>query len=80
MRHETRKIDRTPEEKARLQAIRDKFQRERPGPKAIAASGEYGPPIPTCLYFALAVFRKRLRDRRPLDELGPGADPKPEAL
>ena len=64
MRQETRKIDRTPEEKTRLRAIREKFQRERPGPKAIAASGDYGPPIPTDAFFAVAALLKRLRELR----------------
>jgi ribosome-binding protein aMBF1 (putative translation factor) len=64
MRHETRKIERTPEEKARLKAIRERFQREKPSPKTLAESGEYGPPIPTAAYFAVASLVKRLRAER----------------
>ena len=64
MRHETRRIDRTPEEKARLKAIRERFQREKPSAKKLADSGEYGPPIPTAAYFAVAGLLKRLRAGR----------------
>ena len=64
MRHETRKIDRTPEEKARLKAIRERFQREKPSAKKLAESGEYGPPIPTAAYIAIAAMLKQLRAER----------------
>jgi ribosome-binding protein aMBF1 (putative translation factor) len=64
MRHETRKIERTAEEKARLKAIRERFQREKPSVADLVKSGEYGPPIPTVAYFGVAALVKRLRAER----------------
>lgn len=45
-RGETRRIDRTPEEQARIQALRERFQGERPTHEELIASGEYEGPIP----------------------------------
>lgn len=39
------KIERTDEEKARLKAMRERFQREKPTSEQLVASGEYHPPI-----------------------------------
>jgi len=41
-----RKRDASPEEKARLQAIRDHFQTARPSLDELVASGEYSEPVP----------------------------------
>jgi DNA-binding XRE family transcriptional regulator len=41
-----RKIEWTPEDRARHKAIREKFQRERPTLEQLIASGEYLGPIP----------------------------------
>jgi DNA-binding XRE family transcriptional regulator len=41
-----RKIDWTPEDRARHKAIRERFQRERPTPEQLIASGEYIGPLP----------------------------------
>ena len=45
MKRVHRKIERLPEDKARLQAIRKKFQAERPSLDALVASGEYSAPV-----------------------------------
>ena len=42
---ESRKIQRTPAEAARLRAVRERFQRERPGLESLVASGEYSEPV-----------------------------------
>ena len=39
------KIERTEEEQARLKAVRERFQREKPTSEQLVASGEYNPPI-----------------------------------
>ena len=44
MKH-TRKIPLSPEEKVRLQAIRDQFQTARPSLDDLVASGEYSEPV-----------------------------------
>lgn len=41
-----RKSQHSPEEKVRLQAIRDHFQTERPSLDALVASGDYTEPVP----------------------------------
>jgi hypothetical protein len=41
IRRESRKIERTPEQLAELKAARERFQRERPTPEDLAASGEW---------------------------------------
>lgn len=45
MKRVHRTTSRTPEEKGRLQAIRDKFQAERPSLDELVASGDYTEPI-----------------------------------
>ena len=39
------KIDRTPDEKARLRAVRERFQKDKPSLDELVASGDYSPPI-----------------------------------
>ena len=39
------KIERPPEEKARLKAVRERFQKEKPSLGDLLATGEYMPPI-----------------------------------
>src|SRR5215210_5126455 len=63
MRQETRKIERTPEEKARLAAVRQRFK-SRPSVKELAASGEFGPPIPGLTFWAVMALVKELRAAR----------------
>lgn len=40
-----RKIERTPEDQARLRAVRERFQAERPSMDDLLASGEYEGPV-----------------------------------
>jgi hypothetical protein len=40
-----RKLEHTPEDKARLQAIRDHFHTARPSLDELVASGEYSEPV-----------------------------------
>ena len=47
------KIERTPEEKARLKAIRERFQKEKPSLDELVASGEYAPPVKQAEYWEL---------------------------
>jgi hypothetical protein len=68
-RGETRKIDRTPEEQARIQALRERFQSERPTHEELIASGEYEGPISQgslVSYFATVAKLKRERQRQGL--------------
>jgi DNA-binding XRE family transcriptional regulator len=55
------KILRTPEERARLQAAREKFQAERPGLDELIASGEYEGPMPLGVYQDLSETLATLR-------------------
>gem|GEM_PF-6958757 len=57
MRSETLKIDRTPEEKARIKAIRAKFQRERPSLKKLIVIGDCLPAM------TLGAYLERQRRR-----------------
>ncbi|OAI38733.1 hypothetical protein AYO40_06445 [Planctomycetaceae bacterium SCGC AG-212-D15] len=60
-KHVHRKIERTPEERARLKEIREKFQRDKPTLAQLVASGEYTEPIPTAQYFELKQILAQLR-------------------
>jgi ribosome-binding protein aMBF1 (putative translation factor) len=64
MAREFRKTERTPEQLAELKAVRERFQREKPTPEQLVASGEYHPPVPTALYFEIRVLLHRLRQAR----------------
>src|SRR5579871_3945771 len=59
-----RKIDWTPEDRARHQAIREKLQKERPTMEQLLASGEYVGPIPLGVYFELRVALHDLKQAR----------------
>jgi transcriptional regulator with XRE-family HTH domain len=63
MRQETRKIERTPEEKARLAAVRERFK-SRPTLEELDRSGEFGPPIPGSTFWAVMALMKELRAAR----------------
>jgi DNA-binding XRE family transcriptional regulator len=56
-----RKIERTPEERARLVAARARFQTERPGIDELVASGEYVGPMPLGVYQDLVETLAELR-------------------
>jgi transcriptional regulator with XRE-family HTH domain len=58
------KTERTPEEKARIQAIREKFQKEKPSLDDLLATGEYEGPIPQGAYLELRQLMHILRKER----------------
>jgi predicted transcriptional regulator len=62
IKRENRKIP--PEKKARERAIREKYQRDKPGLQQLRASGEYIGPITQGTYFAVQVLAKHLREAR----------------
>jgi ribosome-binding protein aMBF1 (putative translation factor) len=64
MRHETRKIERTPEQLAELKAIRERFQREKPTFEQLRASGDLEGSMPNAAYFGLMAFAVQLRSGR----------------
>lgn len=53
-----------PEERARLQATRERFQRERPTLEQLLASGEYNESIPQGAYLELRQLMHALRAER----------------
>ena len=59
-----RKIDWTPEDRARHKAIRERFQRERPTHEQLVASGEYAGPMPLGVYLDLKSALHELRKSR----------------
>src|SRR5437867_13023075 len=59
-----RKIDWTPEDRARHKAIRERFQRERPTHEQLVASGEYAGPMPLGVYLDLKSALYELRKSR----------------
>ncbi len=61
MKSETRKIPRTPEDLARLKAIRERFQREKPSLKKLVESGDAPPPMPLGTYLEVQVTLHRLK-------------------
>lgn len=58
------KIERTPEEKARLKAIRERFQKKKPSLDELVASGEYTPPIRQSEYWELMKTAAALKKAR----------------
>jgi len=64
-----RKIERTAEEQARLDAARARFQAEQPGIDDLVASGEYSGPVSLGLYQNLVLILselKRIREKKGL--------------
>ena len=51
VKREQRKVGRTPEDQARIDAIREKYRKEKPGPDQVAASGEYEGPVQAAAYW-----------------------------
>lgn len=58
------KIDRSPEEQARIDAIRERFQHERPSLEELVASGEFEPPIGQGEYWDMVEMLVALRHER----------------
>jgi DNA-binding phage protein len=63
---EKRKVDRTPEETARIKEIRDRFQRERPSLESLVESDDFSPPITQEKNFALMQFAAAFKNIRQL--------------
>jgi DNA-binding XRE family transcriptional regulator len=59
-----KKIDRTPEELARLKATREKFQQQRPTLEQLVQSGETDEPVPLGAYLETKVLLQRLKKER----------------
>lgn len=58
------KIERTPKQKARLKAIRDQAQREKPSIEQLTADGDYTDPMPLGDYIELVQTIAALRKAR----------------
>ncbi len=58
------KTERTPEEMARIRAIRERFQRDRPSLEELVASGECDGPVPQGAYLELRRLMRALRTER----------------
>src|SRR5262245_30086010 len=59
-----KKIDWTPEDRARHKAIRERFQKERPTHEQLIESGEYFGPIPHGVYLELRAALHDLKKAR----------------
>jgi DNA-binding XRE family transcriptional regulator len=64
MKSETRKIEVAPEDRARLQAIRERFQRDKPSLKKLVESGDAPPPMPLGAYLDIQALLGRLKKER----------------
>jgi transcriptional regulator with XRE-family HTH domain len=64
VKREQRKVERAPEEQARIDAIREKYQREKPGPAQVAASGEYEGPVQAGAYWEVRRVMADLKAER----------------
>jgi DNA-binding XRE family transcriptional regulator len=59
-----RDLNWTPDDRARHQAIRERFQKERPSLKQLVESGEYGPPMSFGVYLELRQAMADLKHAR----------------
>jgi len=59
-----RKIERTPEEQRRLEEIRERFQRERPGLDDLLANGDVTEVVPQGEYLDLLAMLAELKKHR----------------
>ena len=64
VKREQRKVERTPAEQARIDAIREKYQREKPGPQQLAAFGEYEGPVLAGAYWEVRRVMAALKAER----------------
>jgi DNA-binding Xre family transcriptional regulator len=60
----SKKPKRSPAELARLRAIREKFQRDRPSLEQLVASGEYTEPVPQPEYLMMLELAAELKRTR----------------
>jgi DNA-binding XRE family transcriptional regulator len=58
------KIDRTPDDLARIKSIREKFQRERPTVDQLLESGQYKEPVPLGVYLETKRLLHELKKQR----------------
>jgi DNA-binding XRE family transcriptional regulator len=58
------KTDRTPEDVARIKAIREKFQKERPTVEQLLQNEDYGNPIPLGAYLETKELLHKLKQER----------------
>ena len=63
------KIDRSPDEQARIDAIRERFQRERPALEQLVTSGEFEPSISQGEYWDMVEMVVALHREREAAEL-----------
>jgi transcriptional regulator with XRE-family HTH domain len=64
IKREQRNVERTPEEQARIDAIRQKYQREKLGPDQLAATGEYEGPVQAGAYWEVRRVMAELKAER----------------
>jgi transcriptional regulator with XRE-family HTH domain len=64
IKRQQRKVKRTPKEQARIEAIRKKYQREKPGPGQLVASGEYDGPVQAGAYWEVRRVMAELKAER----------------
>jgi transcriptional regulator with XRE-family HTH domain len=69
VRREQREMGRTKAERARLDAIRAKYQRAKPGPDQLAASGQYEGPVLAGAYWEVRRIMAELKAERERQEL-----------
>src|SRR5207247_10752573 len=64
VKREQQKVERTTEDQARIDAIREKYQRDKPGPDQLAASGEYEGPVQAGAYWEVRRVMAELKAER----------------
>src|SRR5690242_3549673 len=64
IKRQQRKAERTPKEQARIDAIRKKYQGEKPGPQQLAAFGEYEGPVQAGAYWEVRRVMAALKAER----------------
>src|SRR4051794_41735101 len=64
VKREKRKVKRTAEEQARIDVLREKYRRDKPGPDQLAASGEYEGPVQAGAYWEARRIMAELKAQR----------------
>ena len=62
--HTHKKIERAPEDKQRLQKIRESFQADKPSLEVLEQSGDYSSAVPQETYLAIKAVAKLLKEAR----------------